>query len=506
MSERPRFAAIDLGAESGRVMVGEVSDDGVELSEAHRFSNRPVRLPDGLRWDLPRLLRDSLDGLAAAAAGGRRLCGVGVDGWGVDYGLLDECERLLGLPFHYRDARTDGLLEQAFQRVSRDELFAATGIQTMPINTAFQLLADEGTPMLEAAQSIALVPDLLVLWLCGGLANEATVASTTGLLQAGAAHWARQVIEALGIPLRLFKEVVEPGTRVGTLIRAHADETGLEAGVPVFAVASHDTASAFVAAPMRDPREVAVLCSGTWSLLGIECQQPVLSEAARAANLTNERGLDGTTRLLKNVMGLWLLQECRRACNGEVSYEDLLRLADEADGDVPLFDPDADQLLTPGDMPQRIADVCWKSGQDPPEGRGAVVRSIVASLACKYRYVMEHLEHVVRRELRAVHLVGGGVKNALLCQLTADLTGRSVLAGPVEASALGNVLVQARAAGWFGSLAEMREATRASMEPRVYDPGSGRDQHEAIYQRFLEVTGLQTSASGPSDERVGGHA
>lgn len=493
MTERPSFAAIDLGAESGRVIVGEISDDGVDLQEAHRFVNRPVRLPDGLRWDLPGLLRDVLDGLAAAAAS-RGLCGIGVDAWGVDYGLLDDRGRLLGLPFHYRDPRTDGMLERAFQRITREQLFAATGIQVMPINTAFQLLADEGTPMLEAARSIALVPDLLALWLSGELANEATIASTTGLVEAGAAHWAMQVIEALHLPRRLFKEVIEPGTQLGTLIHAHLDETGIDAGVPVFAVASHDTASAFVAAPIRERGTSAVLCSGTWSLLGVELEEPVLSEAALAANLTNERGLDGTTRLLKNLMGLWLLQECRRAWGSDFSYEELQRLATEADADVPLFDPDAHEFLARGDMPRRIVGKWRRTGQDQPEGRGMVVRSVLVSLACKYRCVLDQLEHVIGRELEAVHVIGGGAKNTLLCQLTSDLTGRPVLAGPAEASALGSVLVQARAVGLFGSLREMREAVSATAQPKHYEPGPERERHEAIYQRFLEVTGLQTPA------------
>ena len=493
MPEGPSFAAIDLGAESGRVIIGEVSDGGVALEQSHRFANRPVRLPDGLRWDLPALLREALDGLSAGR--GRRLCGIGVDAWGVDYGLLDERGRLLGLPFHYRDARTDGLLERAFARMTRQQLFAETGIQTMPINTAFQLLADEGTPMFEAAQSIALVPDLLSLWLCGELGNESTIASTTGLLRAGAARWARPVIEALRLPQRLFREVVEPGTQLGTLIDAHARETGLHAAPPVFAVASHDTAAAFVAAPMPQRGGSAVLCSGTWSLLGIELEEPVLSGAALAANLTNERGLDGTTRLLKNVMGLWLLQQCRRAWGEEVSYDELQRLAGEAGPEVPLFDPDADEFLAPGDMPQRIAAACRRTGQDPPDGRGAVVRSVLVSLACKYRHVIEHLEHVTGSPLEAVHLLGGGAKNALLCQLTADLTGRQVLAGPVEASALGNVLVQARAAGLLSSRAEMREAALAAARPTTYEPAeSGRDRHEGTYQRFVETTGLPTPA------------
>ncbi len=492
MTEPAAFAAIDLGAESGRVMVANVSGGSVELREAHRFANRPVRLPDGLRWDPLGLLRDALDGLAAAADA--RLRGIGIDAWGVDYGLLDEHHRLLGLPFHYRDSRTRGLMERAFERLPRDRLFASTGIQTMPINTAFQLLAEQGTAVLDAAQSIALIPDLLALWLCGELANEATVASTTGLTRADAPAWSREVIDALRLPRRLFRELVEPGTELGMVIDHHAEAAGLHPGVPVFAVAGHDTASAFVAAPLSDPRSSAILCSGTWSLLGVELEEPLLSPEALEVNLTNERGVDRTVRLLKNVMGLWLVQECRRAWGNDVSYEELARLAADADGEVPVFDPDREEFLAPGDMPRRIAEACRATGQDPPAERGDTVRSILVSLACKYRFVLEHLEHATGSSLECVHVVGGGARSALLCQMSAELLGRPVLAGPVEASAWGNVLVQARACGLFDTLAEMRAAVAAAAPPTVYEPLDSRE-HEETYQRFMAVTGLRTPAA-----------
>jgi rhamnulokinase len=475
------YAAVDLGAGSGRVLRGTLDGGRVALEEVHRFDNRPVRLPDGLRWNLLHLFTECLAGLRRAGA----VDGVGVDTWGVDYALLDGEHRMLGLPFHYRDERTDGMVERAFERLPAERLYAATGIQTMPINTVFQLLADEGSAALDAAQRIALVPDLLALWLSGELANERTNASTTGLLDARSGEWAHDAIAALQLPARLFGELVEPGTALGPLLPHH------ELGDPaVYAVASHDTASAFAAVPVDE--HAAILSSGTWSLLGVELPEPVLSDAAREANLTNERGIEGTTRVLKNVMGLWLLEESRRAWD-DAPYDELHRLAEEAEPDVPLFDPDDDEFLRPGDMPARIGAACERSGQAAPDGVGATVRSILVSLACKYRWTLERLEAVSGRDIQRIHVIGGGSRNALLCRLTADLCGREVLAGPVEATALGNVLVQARGAGELGSLADLRAAAGASAQPQVHEPSGAAE----TYERFLAVTGLQVEERTP---------
>jgi rhamnulokinase len=462
------FAAIDLGAESGRVVVGRLAGGRVALEVVHRFPNRPVRLPDGLRWNLLHLFTEALLGLRKAGD----VAGVGVCTWGVDYGLLDGGGRVLGLPFHYRDGRTAGMTERAFARVPQAELYERTGIQTMALNTVFQLLADERSAALEAAERIALVPDLLAYWLSGELANEATNASTTGLLEAGTGDWAADLIERLGLPARLFRETTAPGTPLGPLLSHH--ELG---DATVYAVASHDTASAFAAAPVRD-EHAAILSSGTWSLLGLELPEPALGDDS----LTNERGVDGTTRLLKNVMGMWLLEECRRAWGEDRDYDQLLAAAERAREDVPLFDPDDESLVAPGDMPRRIAALC----EHAPDGPGETVRSILVSLACKYRWVLARLEAVTGRDVRRVHVIGGGSRNRLLCRLTADITGREVLAGPVEATALGNVLVQARAAGRLGSLGELREAAAASAEPERYEPGEAGDH----YHRFLAATGL----------------
>jgi len=464
------YAAIDLGASSGRVVVGTLAGGRVSLREVHRFRNRPVALPDGLRWNLLHLFTEAVEGLRRAGP----MRAVGIDAWGVDYALLDQRDRVLGPPFHYRDERTAGMVARAHERIPAAELYAATGIQTLAINTVFQLLADEGSAALERAQRLALVPDLLAHWLCGELANERTAASTTGLLDARDGEWARPEIERLGLPLRIFGPLVEPGTQLAPVLAHHDAGTA-----PVLAVAAHDTASAFVAAPVAD-EGAAVLSSGTWSLLGLELGAPVLSEGAREANLTNERGIAGTTRLLKNVMGLWLLEESR----GEASAADLVREAEAVEGDVALFDPDDDGFLAPGDMRDRIAAACGAA----PESRGALVKSILVSLACKYRWTLDHLEAVSGREVSRIHVIGGGARNALLCRLTADVCGREVLAGPVEATALGNVLVQALATGELGSLEEARVVAAASAAPERHEPsGDG----EATYQRFLEVTGLR---------------
>lgn len=474
----PGYAAVDFGASTGRLLVGRLAGERIELEELRRFPNHAVRLPDGLHWDLTHLFAETVTALRGAG----ELAGVGVDTWGVDYGLLDREGRLLGLPFHYRDGRSAAMAVAAHARMSRAERYAITGIQELSFNTAYQLLADEGTTAYEAAARVALVPDLLAFWLSGELANERTAASTTGLLDARTGGWATPVLDGLGLPGRLFGELVDPGTPLGGLRPA------LELGAAtVHAVGGHDTASAFAATPIVD-EGCAILSSGTWSLLGLELDAPVLTDAAREADLTNERGIDGTTRLLKNVMGLWLEQECARTWGAD--HAELFAAADAAPAGGPVFDPDLPELLAPGDMPARIAAACRASGQPEPSSRGAVIRAILDSLACKYRWVLERLEHVSGRDVRRIHVVGGGVQVTALCRLTAELTGRPVHAGPVEATALGNVLVQLRSAGVLASRDELRAVARASADPVVHEPSGRRDEADATYHRFLEVTEL----------------
>lgn len=497
MAERVRMAAVDLGAESGRVVLGGFDGHSIELEVAHRFANRPLWLPDGLHWNLPGLFLETLRGLGAAAAAGA-LASVGVDSWGCDYALLDAHERMLGLPFHYRDDRTTtALVEATHALVGRDELYARTGIQTMPINTVFQLCADRGSGALAVAERIALIPDLIGKWLTGTLANELTVASTTGLLEATSSRWAEDLIARLDLPAAPFTgAVAAPATSLGPVLAQHAAEAGSAAGTPVHTVAGHDTASAFVAAPLGSNETAAVLSSGTWSLLGLELMGPELGPEASAYNLTNERGLDGTVRLLRNVMGLWLLQECRSAWargGREFEYEELQQLARAARADVALFDPDQETLLHGGDMPGEIARLCTAGGQRAPGGPGEMCRSILTSLACKYRLVLAQLERVSARRVDVVHIVGGGARNELLCGLTADVLGRPVLAGPIEATALGNLLVQGVALGAVDGLAHARAIARDSVTLRAYEPERPR-LGEETFQRFLSVTGLGSVA------------
>jgi rhamnulokinase len=497
MADALRLAAVDLGAESGRVMLGRFDGETVSLDVCHRFANRPLWLPDGLHWNLPGLFAETLHGLGAAARGGA-LDGIGIDAWGCDYALLDARRRLIGLPFSYRDERTSVQnMERAHARVGRDELYARTGIQTIPINTVYQLAAEAGEGAARDAEYLALIPDLLGLWLTGTLANELTIASTTGLLQARGRRWATDLVARLALPPAPFGgEVVAPGFELGAVLTGHGGEAGAAVGAPVRAVGGHDTASAFAAAPVTGSGG-AVLSSGTWSLLGVELPGPELGSDAAAFNLTNERGVCETVRLLRNVMGLWLVQECRRVWREQGTdrdYDELQRLAAQAPADVAVFDPDHDSLLHGGDMPARITALCTGSGQRVPAGDGELLRCILVSLACKYRLVCEQLEQVCERPIRTLHVVGGGARNELLCQLTADVCGREVMAGPVEATALGNVLVQALALGELGGLGDLRRVVARSVAPRRFEPNqSSPGTGNETYQRFLEATGLRAT-------------
>jgi rhamnulokinase len=492
------LAAVDLGAESGRVIVGRFDGTSISLAVTSRFDSESLYLQDGRHWNLPSIFTSILRGLGQAVTDEGALDGIGIDTWGVDYALLDEHGRTLGLPYHYRDARTSAdVIAATFARVPQLELYQRTGIQTMPINTIFQLMAEPRGPVLDAADRIALVPDLLGLWLTGELVNESTIASTSGLLEAGGSAWARDLIERLGLPGRPFAgQVTEPGAALGPVLATHRDQAGAAVSAPVWVVAGHDTASAFVAAPVAGP-DSAILSSGTWSLVGLEVEEPQLGPEAAAFNLTNERGIDGRTRLLRNVMGLFLLQECRREwrrAGEQYEYEELQQLAANAQEGC-LFDPDDEALLRGGAMPELIAAACGACGQQPPASAGELARSILVSLACKYRFVLERLQLVSGRQINAINAVGGGVRNALLCQLTADITGLPVLAGPEEATALGNVLVQARALGEVGSLAEMRELVARSSQVKRYEPRGGRRDDET-YERFLALTGLRSATKG----------
>ncbi|WP_208640928.1 rhamnulokinase [Streptomyces carpinensis] len=458
------YAAVDLGASSGRVMVGRAGPDSLELTEAHRFPNRPLRLPEGLRWDVLGLYAGVLDGLRAA---GQVDC-VGIDSWAVDYGLLDADGALLGNPVHYRDARTEGVPEKVWARVPAAELYAATGIQYAPFNTLYQLTAARSTAQLASARRLLLIPDLLTYWLTGEQGTELTNASTTQLVDPRTRDWSYDVVARLGIDLELFAPLRRPGDPAGVLRPEVLEETGLRGPVPVTAVGSHDTASAVAAVPAVGER-FAYICTGTWSLAGLELAEPVLTEESRAANFTNELGLDGTVRYLRNIMGLWLLQECVRAWGGP-DLGELLRKAAEVPALRSVVDAQDAAFLAPGRMPERIAAACRASGQPVPASPAEFTRCILDSLALAHRRAIGDAQRLADHPVDVVHIVGGGTRNALLCQLTADACGLPVVAGPTEAAALGNVLVQARAHGLVGDRAGMRHLVARTQPLTRYEP------------------------------------
>jgi rhamnulokinase len=480
MSAPVSVAAVDLGASSGRVMAGRVGPGELGLRELHRFGNVPVRLLGTLHWDILSLLAGVLAGLRATGGG---IASLGIDAWGVDYGLLDADGALLGNPVHYRDSRTQGVTGRLLSRVPAVDLYAVTGIQQLPINTSCQLTAAAGTAQLAAARTLLMIPDLLAYWLTGVAGAEVTCASTTQLYDVRAQAWATSLMARAGIPAGIFPPLRQPGTVIGGLLPAVAAEAGLASPVPVLAVGSHDTASAVAAVPASGDGFAYISC-GTWSLAGMELPAPVLTEASRLANFSNETGIDGTIRYLRNVMGLWLLQESIRAWSVRgmtVDLDSLLGQAARAPAFAAVVDPDDPSFLAPGDMPGRIAAACQRTGQRPPPDPAGVVRCILDSLAIAYRRVVADVQQLSGRQVSTVHIVGGGARNSLLCQLTADACGLPVIAGPVEAAALGNVLVQARALGAGpGDLAGMRALLRQTQQLRTYQPsGSGRAWDEA---------------------------
>jgi rhamnulokinase len=469
--------AVDLGASSGRVVVGRVGPKELRLHEVHRFPNEPVSLPDGLHWDVLRLYREVLDGLRIAARGDDRPSSVGVDSWGVDFGLLDADGALVGNPFHYRDARHAGGVDRVHERARQASLYKRTGIQFLPFNTLYQLAALDGTDAGARARTMLLMPDLIGYWLTGEAAAEETNASTTGLLDPATREWAWDLIETLGHDRSLFPALRRPGALLGPVREEVASETGLDAGVAVTHVGSHDTASAVVAVPAGGPRFAYIAC-GTWSLVGVEVERPVLTEESRAANFTNEAGVDGRVRYLRNVMGLWLLQETLRTWERAGTPEEIgrvVQLAAALPAGGPVVDPDEAVFLPPGDMPSRIEDACLRGGLRPPSSRPATVRCILDSLAAAYARAVDDAARLSNVDVSTVHLVGGGAQNELLCQLTADACGLPVIAGPVEATAVGNVLVQARARGLVsGDLESLRALVRTTHVLKRHEPATRR--------------------------------
>lgn len=484
----------DFGASNGRAMQGDFDGHRLSIAEVHRFSNDPVTACDTLYWDILRLFHDMRQGLSRMLRGGHAPASIGIDTWGVDFGLLDRAGRLVANPVHYRDARTDGMMEAAYGILPKEALFEHTGLAFMQFNTLYQLLSmmRSGDPSLEAARTLLFTPDLLAYFLTGEKGTEYTIASTGQLTDPRTRTWSMPVLEAFGLAQGLFTPIQEPATVRGTLRPALLEELGTEARIRVVAVGQHDTASAVAAVPAKAGR-FAYISSGTWSLLGAETRRPVITPGVMRANYTNEGGICGTTRVLKNIMGMWILQECRRRWLKEGDCEDYPGLASLAEGAAPfrsLFDPDDDRFLAPGNMPKRIRAYCEETGQPAPQTRGEVCRAIYESLALKYRWAIRRLERDVLGEaVECVHIVGGGSNNALLNRMTADACGKPVYAGPGEATAIGNLLTQALALGELSSLEELRAVVRASFEPVEYLPADTGAWEDA-YGQFLRVTGL----------------
>ena len=485
------FLAVDLGAESGRIMLGTVDGSTsaadrpkVAVEEIHRFANVPVFIQGTLRWNLPHLFNEIKAGLRKAAARGLAISGISTDAWGLDYVLLREREPMITLPFHYRDARTDSVMEQVFEKIPADEIFESTGIQFMSINTLYQLSADvrDRPDVLEWAERFLNIGDYFNYLLSGNLRGEVSIASTTQLYNPRAQDWAWELFHRLGFPEKIFPELVPPGSVLGPLLPEIAEETNLK-NAQIVASCSHDTAAAVAAVPGHGD-DWAFLSSGTWSLLGVELPAPVIHAGSRKFNFTNEAGFGGTTMFRKNIVGLWIVQECRRAWAGtgrEFDYDELTRLAGTAEPLRSLIRPEDPRFAKAGRMPEKIADYCRETNQPVPENPGAMVRCVLESLALLYARTLGECESASGRKFRTLHIVGGGSKNVLLNQLTANAAQITVQAGPVEATAVGNILIQARALGHIEG--DIRPYVRNSFILETFQPQNA-DTWQAASKRF----------------------
>ncbi len=493
MTATTNFLAVDLGASNGRVLLGRWDGNRFALQELHRFANGPVNVAGHIHWDVLRVWDEIKTGLCKYTSQiGGPLAGIGVDAWGVDFGLLDKNGRLLGNPYHYRDARTDGVPDVMHKKVSFSRMFHKTGIQFMSINTVYQLysMTLSHEPQLAAADLMLMMPDLFHYWLTGRKVGEYTIASTSEMLDSRTRQWASDLISELGIPTHILPPLVSPGTILDNLRPDIMAEAGFQQAVPVIATGSHDTANAVAAVPDLDAESV-YLSSGTWSLMGVEIPEPIINDASLAFNVTNEGGVAKTIRLLKNISGLWMLQECRRQWQHEghdFSWDDLLALAGQASPFRSLVDPDAPDFLNPGNMVAAIRSYCQRSGQAQPESTGEVVRCCLESLALRYRGVIKGLETLTSRRFQKILIVGGGSQNRMLSQFAANACAIPVVAGPVEATALGNIMVQAVASGHLADIATGRKAIAASFQRQTYEPQPGDAWREA-YGRFCTLLG-----------------
>ena len=490
MPKKSKFLAFDLGASSGRGVLGLLDGGMLRLQEIHRFPNGPVKILDSLHWDVLQMLTEIKSSLELYTREyGPELDGIGFDTWGVDFALIGRNDTILGHPYHYRDKLTDGMMEEAFKRMPKEEIFERTGIQFMKLNTLYQLLAMSlaNSPLLDAAETLLMMPDLFNFLFTGKRASEFTIATTTQFYDPRERNWSKPLFDRLGLPYHILPEIIPAGTEVGTVLPSIRDEIGLGA-VPVIAPACHDTGCAVAAVPARGDDWVYI-SSGTWSLMGVEVPEPVITDATLKYNFTNEGGVGDTIRLLKNITGMWLIQECKRTwedAGEDLSFDELTAIAAEARPLVSFIEPNYEPFLSPGDMPERIRNFCRETGQPIPETKGAVVRCALESLALKYRWGLERLEEILGRRLNVIHIIGGGCQNKLLCQLAADATGRQIVAGPVEATAIGNIMMQALTTGYVGSIDEARELIGRSFDVVNYEPEnvSGWDH---AYDRYLEI-------------------
>ncbi len=487
-----KMLAIDLGASSGRGIVGRFDGKRLTLEENHRFSNDPVQAGSVFSWDILRIMYEIKTSiLNCMLSEDKDIRSIAIDTWGVDYGLLDGAGRLLSNPVNYRDPRTEGMPDELFKLISREAYYGISGIQIVPLNTIFQLLAEKraNPELLAAAKKFLFVPDLLNYFLTGNQMTEYTIASTSGLLDAKTRDWSGEVLDLIGVDRSIFGEISQPGSEVGLLTPQLREELGC-GEARVLLAPSHDTASAVLAVPAKGS-DFVYISSGTWSLMGAEFDEPCLDEKAMGYNFTNEGGAGGKIRFLKNIMGLWLEQESRRqwAREGEkLSFNELTEMAKQAKPLACFIDPDAPEFVMAGNMPKRIREYCRKTGHYVPETKGEVVRCIFDSLAMKYRQVAECIDDIKGVKSHAINIVGGGTKEEMLCQLAADATGRVVYAGPVEATAIGNLSSQAIAAGELAGIAEAREMIADSFEIKCYEPKES-DMWDEAYERFLSILG-----------------
>ncbi len=475
MAEVKKYIAVDLGAESGRVMLGSVSDKKLILEEIYRFDNGPIEENGTLRWDFDKLLSKVKTGIGKAVkAAGTQVWGIGIDSWGVDFGLIDGDGKLVENPYHYRDSRTNRMMEKAFELMDKRKIYENTGVQFMQLNTVYQLLAMRlaNSVALAKAKNLILMADLFSYYLCGKVFAEYTLASTSQFMDMKTGRWSKKVLEKLSLPIDIMPRIVQPGTVVGQLTTKVRNEIGCGA-IPVIAIGSHDTASAVAAVPADESTNWAYLSSGTWSLMGVEVPKAIVNDKTFEYEFTNEGGVENTIRLLKNIMGLWLIQESKRQWQREgidLSYLELTAMADKAEPFASHIKVDNSAFLAPGDMPKRINEYLTNTGQKATDDKGQLIRIIMESLALRYRQVLEAIEDVTGKAIEVLHIVGGGIQNELLCQFTANAIGKKVITGPIEATASGNILMQAKATGQIKSLAEAREIVRNSFKLKEHQP------------------------------------